>query len=494
MSWKSCSRLICTLALSAGLSAFSGSAYAQTSSDEIQSLKQRLEQAEAQIRMLQQQLQQQRQAQVAAQTSATTVSPAQMELEARLAALEQKLASAPPKDEGVDTTKEKFSVKVGGRIYYDSTWGGDEGLEDTALGRNFQNGHEFRTGRIKVEGKGYGIFSYRIQVDLAHGGVTLKDLYIGASDTPVGNIKVGHFKEPFSLEELTSSRFITFMERALPNAMVPGRSIGWMVYDTYADEMGTWAVGTFFDDFQQTPASHDGNVDNDDNEARSITARVTRLLYYDECTPGRALIHIGSSFRWNDAEPGTRLRIRARPEIHDTFRVLGLRTYDADYYWQWGAEAAAVYGPASVQAEYIATYINNDTQPDPYLWGCYVYASYFLTGENRVYERHHGAFGRVKPNENFWWVNGPCPIGLGAWELALRWSYLDFDDSGITPEVDFNGEGTTGELWNLTAGVNWYWTPQARMMFNYVHSDLSDAVTGNDADIDAFMTRIQVDY
>ena len=58
-------------------------------------------------------------------------------------------------------------------------------------------------------------------------------------------------------------------------------------------------------------------------------------------------------------------------------------------------------------------------------WGMYVHSSYFLTGENRIYERfgQHGAqFGRVQPYSNFFLVPGGC--GPGAWEVKGRWSNL----------------------------------------------------------------------
>ena len=72
------------------------------------------------------------------------------------------------------------------------------------------------------------------------------------------------------------------------------------------------------------------------------------------------------------------------------------------------------------------------------LYGAYVYCSYFLTGENRIYERfgQHGAqFGRNVPYSNFFWVPGCC--GPGAWEVKARTSYLDLN------EVDARRSTTT---------------------------------------------------
>ena len=125
-----------------------------------------------------------------------------------------------------------------------------------------------------------------------------------------------------------------------------------------------------------------------------------------------------------------------------------------------------------------------------------MFGSYFLTGEHRPYSRSRGTFGRVKPLENFWWVES-CDKsrshGSGAWELAARFSMFDMIDDGLAATSVGNVGGAVGRLNNYTLGVNWYWNPYMRVMFNYVHSDLRD-IAGNEADTDAFLSRFQIDF
>jgi phosphate-selective porin OprO/OprP len=116
------------------------------------------------------------------------------------------------------------------------------------------------------------------------------------------------------------------------------------------------------------------------------------------------------------------------------------------------------------------------------LYGAYVYASYFLTGEHRNYNRTLGRFERVTPFENFWIVPG-C-YGRGAWEAAVRWSYVDAKALN------------QGSLQDLTFAMNWYLTPHTRMMFEWIHPYGSDAdgVVGNNPEADILGTRVQWDF
>jgi phosphate-selective porin OprO/OprP len=156
----------------------------------------------------------------------------------------------------------------------------------------------------------------------------------------------------------------------------------------------------------------------------------------------------------------------------------------ADDYTTANLEAALVMGPLSVQSELFATRVDDVGQD---FYGGYVYGSYFLTGENRAYKVSSAAFDRVKPLENFWIVNTPegrC-VGTGAWELAFRYSFLD-----ITGTAD----AESGVQNDITLGVNWYWNPYTRMMFNYIHAANTYSNNALNSDTDILALRWQVDF
>jgi phosphate-selective porin OprO/OprP len=149
------------------------------------------------------------------------------------------------------------------------------------------------------------------------------------------------------------------------------------------------------------------------------------------------------------------IRFRQRPESHVTdVRLVNTDFFDADDFTRFGAEAAVVLGPVSLQAEYMRTHVNRQmpgaSQID--LEGWYGYGSWFLTGESRPYEFEDGAFGNVKPKR----VVGKG--GIGAWELAARYSMLDLNDADIAG----------GKQQDVTFGLNWYPNSNLRLLLNYV--------------------------
>ncbi len=350
-----------------------------------------------------------------------------------------------------DSKDERFKLKIGGRIQSDFAYFCEDGDTERAIGEDFEDGTEFRRARLYVSGTIYDDIEFKAQYDFAGGDADFKDVYMGHKKVPyVGNIRVGHFKEPFSLEELTSSNYITFMERSLVNTFVPSRNVGVMLHDTLMDDRMTWAAGVF----RQTDDFGDGTGGRDYN----ATARITGLPWYED--KGKKLAHLGLGYTHQNYEDD-QIRFSARPESHLAPRLVDTGTFPAEYGDLIGAEAALVYGPFSLQGEYAHAIIEGRTHRfgDPQFWAAYLQASYFLTGEHRPYKTSSGTFSNVKPLENFDLDGGP-----GAWEVAARYSHLNLNDERVRG----------GRLRDLTLGLNWYLNPNMRMMWNYVWADPAD--------------------
>jgi phosphate-selective porin OprO/OprP len=359
-----------------------------------------------------------------------------------------------------ETSDKAYSFRFGGRIQNDWAFPGDASDLEQIIGV-VKGGTEFRRARLYIQGTLYGRVQFKAQYDFAPALTQFKDVYIGITKLPyLGTFRVGHFKEPFSLEELTSSKYITFMERSLPSIFWPSRNTGFMVFNNAMDQRLTWAVGAFLNAGGRGAAVA--------TEDFNFTGRLTGLPWYKD---GTHLFHVGgaASFR---TPPKTRFSVR--PEVHLLAKILDTKEIDVDSSTHLGLEASWVHGPFSAQAEYSAARLDAPESGDPNFYGYYIQASYFLTGESRAYSRSSGAFSRVKVKQNV-----GSDGGKGAWEVAVRHSKLDLSDEGISG----------GELKNVTVGLNWHLNPITRFMFNYVWTDVSKV--GNAS---FFMMRFQVDF
>ncbi|MCF6285683.1 MAG: porin, partial [Candidatus Hydrogenedentes bacterium] len=350
---------------------------------------------------------------------------------------------------------------------------------------------EFRRARIYLSGLLYDNVQFKAEYNFSDGDAEFKDVYLAMSNLPVvGNVKLGHIKEPFSLEEQTSGKYLTFMERALPNALVQGRNTGVLLHDQVLEDRMTWALGFFrtADDF--------GNGSDDGDYA--VTARITGLPWYAD--EGRKLLHLGVAYSHHFRNGP--LRFNARPEAHlSDFSYLDTGVFETDDMELFGLEAAYKQGPFSLQGEYIRSDVTSvrrtnldffrfRDEDDLTFDGYYVAASYVLTGEDRPYDRKSGAFVRLKPRNNFSLKEDG---GWGAFELALRFSNLDLNDGLIRG----------GEEDNWTAALNWYLNPHSRISMSYTRAEINRDRPGSAGRVfrrgyrgglDVLQTRFQVDF
>ena len=361
-----------------------------------------------------------------------------------------------------------FKLIVGGltQVDWNVSMIGD-GVQQKFSLQDTYDGFEFRRARLYIAGNLFKNIDYKFEYDFAenaNGQPAFKDVYMGMSDIPyIQYLRVGYFKEPFSLEELTPDWITTFQERATMNAFdQPDRNTGIAVYQTYLNQRITYAAGFF------RLTNNFGNGFGSD-APYEVTSRLTGLPAYE---PGDNMIHLGLSYsyKFRDYSPQNMetLGYASRPESHlfpvNLVNTGKINTDGADLV---DPEIALVRGPLAIQAEYTWALVAQEDASNPLFQGGYIEASYFLTGESRssFYRTDKGHFDRVIPFKNFS-IDG---THWGAWQIAARFSRLDLNSHSI------NG----GALDDVTGGINWYLNPVTRITVNYVWAHLETVGDSN---------------
>ena len=232
------------------------------------------------------------------------------DLARRVADLEKQLADYTKAAEAAKTQAgSKPLVAPSGRIQMDVANFTQNAASDKQFG-NAQNTVGFRRARLALLGE-YGVVDYIIEMDFANRGINsvinskdqstaFKDVYIQVRELPMlGNVRVGHFKECFGLEDLTSDNYTTFMERSLNDegAFCPGRNDGIMTYNWTENQRATWAIGAFTNQtgYDQPPTFVF------DHWGLDMPMRFTYLPWYDEASGGRGLVHTGLGYVFRSA-------------------------------------------------------------------------------------------------------------------------------------------------------------------------------------------------
>ena len=337
-------------------------------------------------------------------------------------------------EEGLKIKGENWEWKILGRLVVDAA------IYESDGNPGFESGTKLRRARLGISGKAYEHWAFKLQYDFSSSSSgldkTVKDAFLSYSGLDPLTITLGHFDEPFSLEALSSSKHVTFIERSLvANAFPPGRNIGLQGHAYLADHF-TITLGVFDDEDQKG----DWNV--------------TGRFSYSPVHEKTRAVHLGTSFSYRNlggssasyqlkSGPATRV---SSSSLVDTGELEKIDTVLLN-----NLEAAGVWGPLAAQAEYFfASPDEKAGQADVGSYkGWYAEVSWILTGESRNYSWEDGTFGSVRPRR---------PVfegGMGAWQAGLRYAKLDLDTVG-------------GELDELTLGLTWYASKNLRFLAEYL--------------------------
>ena len=433
-----------------------------------------------------------------------------------------------------------WSFKPRGRIQYDVGYVSNPG--DRIVTRNLGFNTRARRIRLGAEGTIPGGLGYKFEMDYANGAVGFGDVILtyAPKNIPL-TFAIGNQETNNGLEQISSSRFSSFVERAaFDDAFLNTRRIGLNV--GYANAAGDLRVnaGLF--------AAHsiDASLDNDGWIA------ATRAVYSP--LTGANQLHFGASFQHREfqsnngatvaasaGQPSTNqlARYRARPYTQLTDqRFVDTGNFAAKSDNIIGLEAAGIFKSLHVAAEgqYLMAngydagnrvtldasepsdvlnafpaatqYVSNG---NPSFWGGYVEAGYFLTGETRGYKA--GAWDRTKVLKPF------SQGGIGAIQLIGRVDYLDLDSAklrsgctnnfvtGLTCTTAASQASKGGKQLGLLAGLTWIPEDYMRVLINYSHAFIeggplaatvepssSDPINERTFGVDTVQARFQIDF
>ncbi len=362
------------------------------------------------------------------------------------------------------TTKNGWSFKPRGRVHVDLGYvDAPNGVDRAELGL----GAGIRRARLGVEGKIPGGFGYRAELDFAT-GAEIVDAYVNYTNGGFV-VTVGQHNNFQSLEELTSSNFTSFMERAaFTDAFNFERRVG--ASASYAAGDLLIAGGVFADNATSFTIGNDQNASVDG-----------RLIWMPKF--GSTQAHVGGSVHYRDlGDAVSSVRYRERPFVRTTdIRFVDTGTISATDETGLGVEAAFVAGRVHGAAEAYRQTVSRPDFADPDFFGGYAELGWFLTkGDTRAYRR--GAFDRTVP------TNGFDKGGWGALQLVARYDRIDLDSASVA--------GGTQDAFGLS--LIWNPTAYTRLMANYGRLLVNGSVVSNDGDtgygIDAFGMRAQVDF
>ena len=332
------------------------------------------------------------------------------------------------------------------------------------------HGTSIRRARFAVKGQIDESWYGEFDMDLANGLVELKDALIRYTGIPNLDLQVGNFKENFSIQRNTTSRYLQFMERPMVcSALTPSRHLG--INAKYAKDWLWISAGAFTQEVagsEEWTNVADNNKDFGRNAGYSLTTKVVfRPLYKLD----NASLHIGAAYSYRTTkvsqatgEWGTyRASARNSTSINrkkymDTNNLKG---YDHNNLWT--VELAGHWNGLRYEAAYVGDNVrfNDDGVSSINFSGWYAQAGYLLFGGRQRYDANGGKYTKIKPGKKW-----------GDLELCFRYEFLDLN----APERKVFG----GSAEAYTVGLNWWVNNNVKVQLNYQYNNNDRYANGKD--------------
>lgn len=352
-----------------------------------------------------------------------------------------------------ESKTQDYKVWFDSRVQVDGATFFGENEDFDAIG----NGVSIRRARFAVKAQVTPDWYGEVDLDFANGVFELKDALVRYSGIKHLEFTAGNFKESFSMESTTTSRYLSFMERPMiVQTFAPSRHIGYQV--SFKSKYILGFAGAFFqaiEDLEIRTNVEDNNKDYGRNAGHSFTAKMVAMPFAGKADYG---LHLGvaGSYRSPKADMATSEYGGVRYSTRNGTSINRKKYLDTDVITNvdhdllYGAEFAGYYKALRVQAEYIGnnTYLKSNTVYKFNGW--YAHAGILLFGGRQRYNASEGEFTQPKRGQKW-----------GDIELLVRYEYINLNS------LDVYG----GSAQAYSAGLNYHVNNNVKIMLNYQFND-----------------------
>jgi phosphate-selective porin len=211
------------------------------------------------------------------------------------------------------------------------------------------------------------------------------DIFINWHQFPEANIRVGQWKAPFGLEQLTPDTQIYTIERSLPTgALTPERQIGAMLWgkpltNILPDQkdLVTYYAGAF--------NGNGRNFNNNDNNEFMYVGRLEVLAFSGKLMGQEASLKLGGDYLFSRDDAGTNISPALNLKVNPDGSLTSYTLPGADERNAWSVDTWLKIGPFDLIGEYLGESVRGRRVAgiapmfadfDPHGW--YMQGSYFL--------------------------------------------------------------------------------------------------------------------
>jgi phosphate-selective porin OprO/OprP len=310
---------------------------------------------------------------------------------------------------------------------------------------------QIRRSELVFKGKGPGMWNWVVGYDAT--AKKFLDTNVSYKFNGFTAVTFGQFKQPNSLEELSSTKNNDFISKSMSdNMQAVARRVG-------------LSVTTGSDNWTLTGSVFGRELTRNKGEGNGYGGRFT----FAPINESGNILHLGLSavdyqakigVAGNNTDNAAQISVLPDADLAGKKLIDTTKLLDADRIRTLGLEGAWVHGPVKIQSEYMTTNVSRSAHSDFSGDSWYIYGVWNLTGETWGYK--NGVLTTPLPNE---------PTS-GLWQLGLRYDRADLNDGSLIPAGDETPASVVGVLGgkesNWTVGVNWYWRSNFKFALNYV--------------------------